>query len=295
MTLFYDGQRSEDYSNRFDLKDKAADISGRPAQSLVVSRGRQRLVELHYVASHESGDRKLFFGRRVDQKQVNWPLLKSWLPECERFHNGLCDRRGKAAQDLPKNLRVIDIVEGKIVTAPPRCQYCAMTYVWGPIRREGTLLKQSWLKRDHKGREYADLPSVLPRTIADSMIVAGALGFRYLWNDSLCIVQGPEDAPQHKNSQIWRMDAIYSSAALTIAAATGSNADSGLPGVSLPRRIKQISEVVDGIRFAVPFPNYDIIHDDRSLIWNTRGWTMQEKLLSKRLLLFTDEQVYFKC
>ncbi|XP_044724639.1 uncharacterized protein HRG_02535 [Hirsutella rhossiliensis] len=33
----------------------------------------------------------------------------------------------------------------------------------------------------------------------------------------------------------------------------------------------------------------------RNRRWNTRGWTYQELLLSRRLLFFTDSQVYFQC
>jgi hypothetical protein len=31
------------------------------------------------------------------------------------------------------------------------------------------------------------------------------------------------------------------------------------------------------------------------LVWNQRGWTFQERLLSKRCIMFTDHQVYFQC
>jgi hypothetical protein len=30
-------------------------------------------------------------------------------------------------------------------------------------------------------------------------------------------------------------------------------------------------------------------------IWNSRGWTMQEQVLARRNLYFTDEQVYWAC
>jgi hypothetical protein len=91
------------------------------------------------------------------------------------------------------------------------------------------------------------------------------------------------------------MDAIYSSSVLTIAAASGPNANSGLAGISRLRNVPQRTELVDGLRFSLPLPDYMSLEDDDSLIWNTRGWTFQEKILSKRILLFTDYQVYFQC
>jgi hypothetical protein len=54
------------------------------------------------------------------------------------------------------------------------------------------------------------------------------IGERYLWVDSLCIVQ---DDPQEKHGQIANMDAIYGNAILTINAAAGQDANAGLPGV----------------------------------------------------------------
>ena len=30
-------------------------------------------------------------------------------------------------------------------------------------------------------------------------------------------------------------------------------------------------------------------------VWNTRGWTFQERVLSERLLFVTDKQILFKC
>jgi hypothetical protein len=42
-------------------------------------------------------------------------------------------------------------------------------------------------------------------------------------------------------------------------------------------------------------PSFSELENSRSLIWNTRGWTFQEKVLAKRILLFTDFQVYYRC
>jgi hypothetical protein len=91
------------------------------------------------------------------------------------------------------------------------------------------------------------------------------------------------------------MDAIYSCAALTIAASSGRHADCGLPGISSPRKYKQYSERVNGLHLATMFPTFSELENWNGLAWNTRGWTLQEKLLSKRILFFTDFQVYFKC
>jgi hypothetical protein len=58
----------------------------------------------------------------------------------------------------------------------------------------------------------------------------GKMWERFLWVDSLSIEQ---DDPVHQKRQIDIMDTIYASATLTIVAAAGNHADSGLPGVSI--------------------------------------------------------------
>jgi hypothetical protein len=91
------------------------------------------------------------------------------------------------------------------------------------------------------------------------------------------------------------MKAIYCCASLTIAAAAGLHADHGLPGVGIPRGHKQYTEKIDGLTYSTMAPSYTQLHNSDSLPWNTRGWTFQEKLLSRRILFFTEYQVYFQC
>lgn len=69
----------------------------------------------------------------------------------------------------------------------------------------------------------------LPQTVRDAMQLCLDLGERYLWVNSLCITQ---DDPITQKQQIDIMDSIYASATLTIVAAAGDHADSGLPGIS---------------------------------------------------------------
>lgn len=77
----------------------------------------------------------------------------------------------------------------------------------------------------------------LPNTIKDAKKLTDILGERYLWVDNLCIIRGDD---QNKALQIGAMNSIYSSAILTIAAASGTSADTGLPGMSAgPRDFQQ--------------------------------------------------------
>lgn len=91
------------------------------------------------------------------------------------------------------------------------------------------------------------------------------------------------------------MDAIYNSTFMTKVAASGTGADDGLAEIGRSRPEAQRVRLVRGSLCAVPLSAYMDVLSDPSIIWNTRGWTFQERVLLKRLFIFTDSQVYFQC
>jgi len=90
------------------------------------------------------------------------------------------------------------------------------------------------------------------------------------------------------------MDLIYSFAFLTIVAAAGSDADAGLPGV-LPnsRKAFQVSASINEIPI-VTTSRCPLSHLKLSK-WSSRGWTLQEQALSRRILVFTMGIVFIRC
>jgi hypothetical protein len=88
------------------------------------------------------------------------------------------------------------------------------------------------------------------------------------------------------------MDQIYRSADITIVASTGSNPQQGLPGVSNTPRRQQLYLKAGKHTFA---STENIREQINTSTWNSRGWTYQEMLLSRRRLVFTESQMYFQC
>jgi len=152
-------------------------------------------------------------------------------------------------------------------------------------------------------------PSYLPPVVDDSIAVTLALGFQYLRVDryvkfsalAMCKEvpnlgqQCIDQASDSKHFQISQMDRIYSGAELGIVVAAGDNANYGLPGVSSRLRQKQAKASLpsQGISLLQVYPT-----TNKKLavsVWASRGWTLQEGYLSRRRLIFTDDQVSFLC
>ncbi|PVG00464.1 HET-domain-containing protein [Serendipita vermifera] len=177
-------------------------------------------------------------------------------------------------------------------------KHICLSYVWGSSQN---LMLRSDNTKDlmTDGAISSKRP---PKTIADGIYLTEALGFDYLWVDALCILQDDDD---DKRVQIGYMHAIYQMAFMTIIAASGNNADAGLPGLWPGTRsvvpeeviIKKATDIDPGITLLTTLsPRRDSGQNHLAqTTWNSRGWTMQERVLSRRVLAFTDEQVHFAC
>ena len=151
-------------------------------------------------------------------------LLKQWLYKCEtdKNHAGTCNESQASASILPK-LLVIDVQEQCLVEVPSDCRYVALSYVWGlaPF----FCLREENIKSLRKRGGFAAYSNNIPRTIQDAIHLVQQISERYLWVDSLCIIQ--DDSAQ-KNELINSMDLVYGRSLITVIAMTGSDADSGL-------------------------------------------------------------------
>ncbi|KAH7142162.1 heterokaryon incompatibility protein-domain-containing protein [Dactylonectria macrodidyma] len=212
---------------------------------------------------------------RILGSHLDFSLVKSWLQYCAQHHTKTCGAVGdRAGLDAIASFKLIDCKADEII---PACgqQYVALSYVWG----KGPVAIPTSTR----------LPKKVPKTIRDAITATLALGFQYLWIDRYCINQ---QIKEEVDEQVPKMDLIYNNAQLTIIAAAGKDPEHGLPGVSR-RPLRQPSAKI-GKHFLVssmPDPTKLIEVSD----WNTRAWTYQEGLLSRRRLVFTDLQVYFEC
>lgn len=218
---------------------------------------------------------KAMAGRRIDRFQVDYNLLHGWLDHCRSNHT-----RCVAKTRQHNFFKVINCRTRQVVEAPPRCTYFALSYVWGK-----SSLNEA-VGQLHDGRPLPELP----KTVEDAIALTSSMGIKFLWVDKYCIDQNDE---QEMVSQMLRMDLIYLNAELTIVAASGNSADAGLPGVSsVPRTPQPYAKIGNHVLVSLKGnPKVKML----ASTWSSRSWTFQEAVLSRRLLIFTEEQVYFEC
>ena len=223
-------------------------------------------------------------GRDVPPK-VNMNLVKHWMQSCSAQHDRCRIPTLSAVKE--HTIRLIDTRDYRVVSATSRERYAALSYVWGsettPLLTRDTLSDLSTLDGLRN--------LTIPQTIIDAIRLVRDLDERYLWVDSLCIVQ---DDNEEKQEQLPIMADIYSYAELVIVAAAGSDANSGLPGIwNTSRSTSQRTEEINGVRFITAYPAVRQVLDWS--VWNSRGWTLQETVHSRRALVFTEDIVYWNC
>ncbi|KAF2670294.1 HET-domain-containing protein [Microthyrium microscopicum] len=221
-----------------------------------------------FCLSSPNDDQKLQVGKVGESWDL--PLLKRWLQECRVGHScGLTYPLAKGELTVPSS--VIDCISQKLVRYTASEDYIALSYVWGQeIMKNGSLADP-------------------PRTIKDAICVTRALGLRYLWVDRYCITASHKDTAY---GQIKRMDEVYGKALLTIVA-LGDNPSVGLPGVNGKLRNFQPSFRVRNEDFRFTFGNPSCLIGQSK--WAQRAWTFQEEFLSRRIVYFGEDQMYFNC
>ncbi|KAL8920432.1 MAG: hypothetical protein Q9172_004504 [Xanthocarpia lactea] len=139
----------------------------------------------------------------------------------------------------------------------------------------------------------------LGQTLQDAISVACSMGIQYIWIDALCIIQ---DSATDKDQEIAMMHHIYRNAEFTICAATAETSTEGF----LQRRVFSGYPMpeVDHSMLQFPCPNGDrgtiLVKKFQTHCVNgqplyKRGWTLQEHMLSSRVLVYDSWQVWWEC
>jgi hypothetical protein len=114
-------------------------------------------------------------------------------------------------------------------------EYAALSYCWGGVEfLRTTLTNYSSLAENI---EWSGLPNVFK----DAIKVAYLLDLRYIWIDSVCIIQDSDDDWAQESAL---MAEVYSNASLTIAATSSPNANIGFLDESHDPRYSPVTQLI---------------------------------------------------
>ena len=218
-------------------------------------------------------------------------LIREWIRTCDADHM----QCPKTANPLPTRVIDVSVIDNPklYVTHGEILPYLALSYCWG-TKKVLTTTSQN-IQQHMVGIPTSDLP----QTVRDAITVTQRLGIRYLWIDALCIIQDSDD---DKDNEIGKMASIYKNSYLTICAARASGSEMGFLGKRDTRSVEGAFSIP--MSFQTPHAhglmNHILLVEKglkRDIIdpLHKRGWTLQEVMLSPRVLMYSCTQLYFVC
>jgi hypothetical protein len=173
-------------------------------------------------------------------------------------------------------------------------KYAALSYCWG---KNDKMLKTTAQNLEYH-KEKIPFRS-LPKTLQDAVTIVRRLQIQYLWIDALCIIQGD---PDDWSREAGKMCLVYSFAHLTISAANSPASSHGcfsLQKFGAPPHILKYGESPVYVRrnMAREHAKDAILArlSSEPLPINRRAWTLQEAMLSNRILYYTVDELVWEC
>jgi hypothetical protein len=236
--------------------------------------------------------------------------IKDWLHDCNSDHRNPC-----VLENVPLPTRLLDISSLSsggdpmlCITKGARGRYMCLSHCWGkthPLRTTRATLES----------HLQGIPILqLPKTFRDMIAVAQFLEIDYLWIDSICIIQDDVD---DWTKEAGLMASIYENSFVTLCATASENSQGGLFKTLLrtesPFYARQVPIALPTQKDPQIWYRHIISHNG---LYNLRGdayqdafmlsqglafplfsraWTLQETILSPRVLHFTDWEVVWHC
>lgn len=240
----------------------------------------------------EIAEGRFIFGRALSTAEDSVEVLKKWMKRCDEEHEHC----------LPKSVclptRVVDVGDS---TSDPRlfepddlviAEYATLSHCWG---------NKALLKTTTKNitQHTKSIPfSSLQKTFREAIQITRAVGIQYLWIDSLCIIQD-DDLDWQRESSV--MSDIYQNSSLNIGASASSDSSGGC---FMPRSreehvpVKYSFDQKSGDRTTIQVYVRPLIRSFPQLplcALQGRGWTLQERFLSRRMVHFDTDQTLWEC
>jgi hypothetical protein len=206
------------------------------------------------------------------------------------------------ARNVPLPTRCIDVTGKKLYlrhTSGDFGMYITLSHRWSD-GLEAISTTESNFEARKAGHGFGNLP----KNFVEAIDATRKLGVRYIWIDSICIIQRGDKGKDWREEST-KMAQYYQQSILTLA----STGDPLVDGIfcrrtsNLPRKIIKMpyrdSTGTQNGSFYIyrtdkgSFDNFKTVIRDSELF--QRGWVFQEWLLSRRIVLFTPAGVFFEC
>jgi hypothetical protein len=198
--------------------------------------------------------------------------------------------------------RVIDVGDGEtarlLLTDKDEisqgAHYVALSHCWGKLAEKQTHEWNTTTSNEEDRRAKGFLVQKLPLTFQDTIRVTRELGQRYLWIDSLCIIQ---DDREDWATESKKMEAVFQNAYYTIAATSAEDSTKGFLNRPAEKELQytMVPESSHGKVYIYTLIKDDFDGDVIKGVLNTRAWVLQERALSRRTIYFTKGQTYWEC
>lgn len=240
-------------------------------------------------------------------KALTW--AKAHIEACSNSHT--CDDFRSKDVTLPTRLIEIPLDPEKSgirlrnstdVRQDPK--YVALSYCWGT--------KMSpWITTSENLKNYLHrIPwCSIPQTFRDAVLFTRNLGIKYIWIDSMCIIQGDDAIARvdwsRESAQMYK---YYSNAHVTLASASSSDPSGGLFNKEPIMKTHLLDITFRGHEYPLfvsesPSEILDFTDAAAGLGWDienkypllSRAWAFQERLVSPRVIFFTKTQLIWDC
>ena len=229
--------------------------------------------------------------------------MRQWLSECDQNHvkcKSIIAGAQEASCTLPTRLldignnvsSRIQLVDSKEVSG--EIKYVSLSHCWGTSRK--MCLLQDNMRLCKQVIHFDDLP----RTFRDAIVLCRILGVRYLWIDSLCIIQ---DCTDDWKKESGRMGSVFENSLFTIAASRAAGDEYGFLGPrqvlepSAARNIDLVHELSKGILLVSASSDsvWRFISPHASSPLSSRAWVVQERLLARKSIAFATTGMQWSC
>ena len=205
---------------------------------------------------------------------------------------------GRAEEDTPRLVHTAELesTSGHLDIASRR--YLALSHCWGSTMPQTATTTSCTMAERLQGIPIAGLS----RTFADFIGIARRMFVRYVWIDSLCIIQ---DSRADWEKEAAQMASVYSNAYCTIAASSSVDGNGGCHvdqdskpygpvTLSFDDKDTNGNPIIQRVRVFSTFGKAitSILQQDPL---NSRGWTFQERELLHRVLHYSKDSIRWEC